>query len=372
MVFNLQNGKILRTKDVVFNVHVFPLKGQLDLSRHSTRTDTTLSGPASRDSTSSESGSSDSDTSDVSTSSTEASSSNNPSESEDSDSGIQVEARKASPPNASTIRQHKTWQDHRPSTKSGVSERQIRADKRARQPQSNVTYSLSLVCGAEPAAYEEAITCEDAPHWIDAINSERQSLLKHDVFEIIDRQPWMKIISGKWVFKIKYDSNHKIDKFKARWVMKGYLQKLGVDYNETFAQVVKSKSIRLVIAMAAETGGDLYQYDVATAFPHAKLEEDVYCYPPQGMDLPQGKIMKLNKALYGLKQSSKCWGDLVIEVLEGLNFKRLPSDLCIYRLVDGPNWIILVVYVGDFYSLGNSQNLRLRILQQINERIRAP
>ena len=55
-------------------------------------------------------------------------------------------------------------------------------------------------------------------------------------------------------------------------------------------------------------------------------------------------------------------------MLEGLNFKRLPSDLCIYRLVDGPNWIILVVYVDDFYSLGNSQTLRLRILQQINER----
>ena len=79
--------------------------------------------------------------------------------------------------------------------------------------------------------------------------------------------------------------------------MQGFRQTFGVDYNDTFAQVVRGKTIRGMIAIAAETGGDLYQYDVGTAFLHAKLEEDVYCYPPQGTTLPPGKVLKRLKRL---------------------------------------------------------------------------
>jgi len=86
-------------------------------------------------------------------------------------------------------------------------------------------------------------------------------------------------------------------------VDKGYAQTHGIDYEETFAPVVKMATVRAVIAMAASRGWVLHQMDVKNAFLHGELQEEVYLDQPPGyedMNHPY-YVCKLRKALYGLK-----------------------------------------------------------------------
>jgi hypothetical protein len=60
----------------------------------------------------------------------------------------------------------------------------------------------------------------------------------------------MKVLGSKWVFKVKRDQDGNIIKFKARYVVKGYMQRFGVDYTTTYANVADINTIRLLLAMA--------------------------------------------------------------------------------------------------------------------------
>ena len=73
-----------------------------------------------------------------------------------------------------------------------------------------------------------------------------------------------------------------IEKYKARFVARGFSQIEGVDYDETFAPVAKFSSIRVVISVVAEMGWKVHQMDVKTTFLNGFLQEEVYLKQPQG------------------------------------------------------------------------------------------
>ena len=96
-----------------------------------------------------------------------------------------------------------------------------------------------------------------------------------------------------------------IDKYKARMVIKGYKQKEGLDYFDTYSPVTRISSIRMLIAIAAIHNLEIHQMDVKTAFLNGDLDEEIYMEQPEGFIVPgqEKKVCRLVKSLYGFKQA---------------------------------------------------------------------
>eukprot|EP00253_Pinus_taeda_P019703 PITA_19703 len=101
---------------------------------------------------------------------------------------------------------------------------------------------------AKPSSFQEA-----AQHqvWVDAMVEKYSSIMTNDVWEVVPKPEDRSVVGSKWINKIKYATDGSVEKYKARFVAKGYAQKEGIDYEETFALVAKYTSIRSVISLAA-------------------------------------------------------------------------------------------------------------------------
>lgn len=123
-------------------------------------------------------------------------------------------------------------------------------------------------------------------------------------------------LGGKWVYKVKRDVEGKVARFKARWVVKGYLQQFGVDFDQTFAAVVKPMAFRVLFAIAAFLNLDIDQMDVKTAFLYGLIDQLIYVEIPKGIESEEnrGMVCKLLKAFYGLKQSPRLWYEKIFNL----------------------------------------------------------
>lgn len=128
-------------------------------------------------------------------------------------------------------------------------------------------------------------------------------------WKLVDLPANATAIGVKWVFKTKFNEEGRVEKHKARLVAKGYAQRFGIDYNEVFAPIARWDTIRVILALAASKGWNVFQLDVKSAFLHGELSEDVYVNQPSGYIVrgKETKVYKLQKALYGLKQAPRTW-----------------------------------------------------------------
>jgi hypothetical protein len=150
-----------------------------------------------------------------------------------------------------------------------------------------------------------------------------ESLSSAGVFELVPRaRANGRVVSSKWVFRIKETVDRKIERFKARLCTRGISQVHGIDYDETFAPVAKFQSIRIILAITASQDLELDQMDVKTAFLYGELEEEVYMEQPEGYNKDSSLVWKLQKALYGLKQSPRMWYKKLDSTLKDLRFTR--------------------------------------------------
>ena len=131
--------------------------------------------------------------------------------------------------------------------------------------------------------------------------------MKNDVWEVVSRPEGKLVVTSKWIYKIKHVADGSIEKYKARFVARGFSQKEREDYDDTFAPVARYNSIRYIIYIASVMGWKLHQMDVKTAFLNGVIEEKVYIEKPQGFVIhgKESHVCKLKKALYGLKEEPR-------------------------------------------------------------------
>ena len=115
---------------------------------------------------------------------------------------------------------------------------------------------------------------------------EISALHKNNTWSVVPRDSSMNILGCKWVFRLKYNTDGSVERYKARLVTKGYNQQAGVDYFGTFSLTVKPTTIQLVLGLAISRGWSLHQLDISNAFLHGDLHDDAYMLQPTGFKDP--------------------------------------------------------------------------------------
>jgi hypothetical protein len=239
-----------------------------------------------------------------------------------------------------------------------------RTSRRLNQPLRNQFFHpkdfvMSVIETNDPLTYDNAISSEDAKEWKQAMDEEMEALLSNNTWKLVPLPSGRKAVGSKWVFKTKLNKDGMIERYKARFCAKGFSQKEGIDYHETFAPVLKYKSLRIVLAIVAIKDYELDQMDVQTAFLNATIKEEVYMKQPRGYEKGGESIVcKLNKTLYGTKQASHEWNEeLNSFVITVCGFYRCKSDTCVYiKKTKSGNIIIILVFVDDIIISYASQD----------------
>ena len=91
------------------------------------------------------------------------------------------------------------------------------------------------------------------------------------------RPPRANVVTGKWIFKHKYHDDGILERYKVRWVLRGFTQHPSVDFYETFSPVVKPATVRLVMSIPLSCRWPIHQLDVKNAFLQGTLFKTVYC-----------------------------------------------------------------------------------------------
>jgi hypothetical protein len=174
--------------------------------------------------------------------------------------------------------------------------------------------------------------------------------------------PWpprVNLVTGKWVFKHKFRPDGSFDKYKARWVVCGFTQRVGVDFGKTFAPVIKLGTIHTVLTLAASKQWPVHQLDVSNAFLHGHLQEQVYYHQPtRFIDIAKPAVVySLLKSLYGLKQAPRAWFTRFAQYAKSIGFNPTRSDSSLFIFKDGSQLAYLLLYVNDMILTTSSTSL---------------
>nr|GFA08363.1 retrovirus-related Pol polyprotein from transposon TNT 1-94 [Tanacetum cinerariifolium] len=215
------------------------------------------------------------------------------------------------------------------------------------------------VSRTEPKNIKEAMA--DSA-WIESMQEELHQFDRLDVWELVDRPLCTNVINLKWLWKNKRDKENTVIQNKYRLVDKGYAQKEGVDFEESFAPVARLEAIRLFIAYAAHKSFTNYQMDVKTTFLYGPLKEEVYVNQPDGFVDPyhHDKVYRLKKALNGLKQAPRAWYDELSKFLLSKGFTKGYIDPTLFITKHRGDILLVQIYVDDIIFGSTNPNLLKR------------
>ena len=203
----------------------------------------------------------------------------------------------------------------------------------------------------EPVTYKQAVQILE---WREAMRKEIDALELNETWTLERLPHGVKALGSKWVYRLKFNSDGTLERYKARLVALGNHQKEGVDFSETFAPVAKLQTVRTLLGVASVKKWELHQMDVHNAFLHGDLEEDIYMKPPPGfLPADPSLVCKLKKSIYGLRQAPRCWFSKLSTALLNYGFTRSHKDNSLFTYSHGSVVLHVLVYVDDLIVCGN-------------------
>jgi hypothetical protein len=217
----------------------------------------------------------------------------------------------------------------------------------------------------DPLSYKDALK-QDPINWPPAIKEELKSHEENGTWivqEISQVPRGCKPIPGKWVFKRK-ELPDGGTRYKARLVIRGFLQRYGIDFMETFAPTASLAAFRLLVAISVFNGWSLRNLDIITAFLNGDVDTEIYMGVPEGMDLdPKKFILKLRRSLYGLKQAPRIWWERMRNFLLKSGFHCCESEPAIFVRNDTETFVILLLFVDDILLTGTDKGIEAFVVE---------
>ena len=169
------------------------------------------------------------------------------------------------------------------------------------------------------------------------------------------------VIPGKWFLKVKLGPSGHVEKYKARYVVKGFKQVEGLDYFETFAPTCKPETFRILLQLSAKQGHVMHQFNVKTAFLHSPIEEEVYLEQPQefvkrGSDWEK-LVCRLNISICGLKQAANNWYKELANYLLKQGFIRSRNDQRLFARSVTEDHTFILLWVDDIIVASRSMTV---------------
>jgi len=164
------------------------------------------------------------------------------------------------------------------------------------------------------------------------MEEEYAALLANQTWDLVPRLPGSNIVTGKWIWTHKRRADGTLEGYKARWVLRGFTQRPGVDYDETFSPVVKPATVRTVLSLALTRGWPVHQLDVKNAFLHGVLTVPVSTVASRRglLTLLVPTWCRLNNSLYGLKEVPRAWNHRFAAFLLTLGFVEAKSGTSLF------------------------------------------
>ncbi|KMQ88628.1 retrovirus-related pol polyprotein from transposon tnt 1-94 [Lasius niger] len=230
----------------------------------------------------------------------------------------------------------------------------------------------SNMCTAE-IPFAQAMSGDNREQWKNAIYEEMKCLVEHDTWDIVKKPPDAKVIGSRIVLRDKYGADGQLERRKARLVARGFSQRPGVDFRDTFAPVARLGSFRLLLALSVKFGLTISQLDVTTAYLNSEIDAEIYMTKPSLLDemlqrmiveepdtsiaakakkmlsdvKGEDQVCRLNRAIYGLKQAGRQWYNQLNEVLRSIGLYHTKSDPCVFVDNAETTPTIVMVYVDD-------------------------
>ncbi|CAI7871904.1 unnamed protein product [Closterium sp. NIES-54] len=200
-----------------------------------------------------------------------------------------------------------------------------------------------------PRSYAEAIEGPYSSQWQAAMDTEMASRKSTGTYIDEVPPPRANIVSGMWIFRVKRPPCSP-PVFKARYVARGFSQREGVDFFQTFSPTPKMTTLRVLLHVAAQRDYELHSLDFSTAFLQGCLHEEIWLRRPPSFtgSFFAGTQWSLRRLVYGLRQAPHEWHDTLRTTLAALGFAPSTADPLLFLYTDTtlPPFYVLV-YVDD-------------------------
>jgi len=231
--------------------------------------------------------------------------------------------------------------------------------------QLHTTTTHPLHESVEPTCISQALK---NPLWRNAMSKEIIALFNHATWELVPPADSPNLIGCKFVFRTKRNSDGTISRYKARLVTKGFHQRLGLDYSQTFSPVVKPATIRLILSIAVMNGWSLRQLDINSAFLHGSLEETMFMHQPPGFKdtSKPDYVCKLKKRIYRLKQAPRQWYKALRDALLQFGFVHSATNTSLFIYAFNSVLCYCLVYIDDIIITGNAFTFIAGIINKLS------